>query len=168
MTYGLLIYGEIFRHFLIQYMKPFLINDFATAPLWISLYMRNIWFSFLSVHLIYVLLPNLRYSLFITMFTVTNFFFKTFTLLCKGFRWSRQANIKQESFWRKTIQNIILFFIKIQSGVASVPQRINYIPQCFQENPESITPNGFFVNSWKHSPTSSQPPMHLTSTNSCS
>ncbi len=30
-------------------MKPFLIYDFATAPLWISLYMRKIWFSVLSV-----------------------------------------------------------------------------------------------------------------------
>ncbi len=29
--------------------KPFLIYDFATAPLWISLYTRKIWFSFLSV-----------------------------------------------------------------------------------------------------------------------
>ncbi len=29
--------------------KPFLIYDFATAPLWSSLYMRKIWFSFLSV-----------------------------------------------------------------------------------------------------------------------
>ncbi len=29
--------------------KPFLIYDFATAPLWISLYMRKIFFSFLSV-----------------------------------------------------------------------------------------------------------------------
>ncbi len=28
--------------------KPFLIYDFANAPLWISLYMRNILFSFLS------------------------------------------------------------------------------------------------------------------------
>ncbi len=31
--------------------KPFLIYDFATAPLWISLYMRKIWFSFLLVRL---------------------------------------------------------------------------------------------------------------------
>ncbi len=30
--------------------KPFLIYDFATAPFWISLYMRKIWFSFLSVY----------------------------------------------------------------------------------------------------------------------
>ncbi len=29
--------------------EPFLIYDFATPPLWISLYMRKIWFSFLSV-----------------------------------------------------------------------------------------------------------------------
>ncbi len=34
MTNGLLIYGEIFARFLILYMrKPFLIYDFATAPL---------------------------------------------------------------------------------------------------------------------------------------
>ncbi len=30
--------------------KPFLIYDFATAPLWISLYMRKVLLSFLSVH----------------------------------------------------------------------------------------------------------------------
>ncbi len=29
--------------------RPLVIYDFATAPLWISLYMRKIWFSFLSV-----------------------------------------------------------------------------------------------------------------------
>jgi hypothetical protein len=29
--------------------KPFLIDDFATAPLWISLYMRKIYFLFFSV-----------------------------------------------------------------------------------------------------------------------
>ncbi len=29
--------------------KPFLIKDFATVPVWISLYMRNISFSFLTV-----------------------------------------------------------------------------------------------------------------------
>ncbi len=29
--------------------KPFLIYDFATDPIWISLYMRKIFFSFLSV-----------------------------------------------------------------------------------------------------------------------
>ncbi len=32
--------------------KPFLIYDFATVPLWISLYMRKIFFSFLSVQLL--------------------------------------------------------------------------------------------------------------------
>ncbi len=31
--------------------KPFLIYDFATAPIWISLYMRKIFFSFLSVRI---------------------------------------------------------------------------------------------------------------------
>ncbi len=47
MTNGLLIYGEIFAHFLIHYIrKPFLIYDFATAPLWMKIYMKKIWFSF--------------------------------------------------------------------------------------------------------------------------
>ncbi len=51
MTNGLFKYGEIFEHFFYSsyIRKPFLIYDFATAPLWISLYMRKIWFSFLSV-----------------------------------------------------------------------------------------------------------------------
>jgi hypothetical protein len=35
--------------------KPFLVHDFATAPLRISLYMRKIWFSFLSVYYLYLL-----------------------------------------------------------------------------------------------------------------
>ncbi len=30
-------------------ISSYIIYDFATAPLWISLYMRKIWFSFLSV-----------------------------------------------------------------------------------------------------------------------
>ncbi len=30
--------------------KPFLIYNFATAPLWISSYIKKILFSFLSVH----------------------------------------------------------------------------------------------------------------------
>jgi hypothetical protein len=42
MTNGLLIYGEIFAHFLIYYRKPFLIYDFATEEILIF---------FLSVYL---------------------------------------------------------------------------------------------------------------------
>jgi len=43
MTNGLLINEEIFVHFLTQYMrKPFLIYDFPTASLYISLCMRKI------------------------------------------------------------------------------------------------------------------------------
>ncbi len=34
--------------------KAFLIYDFATAPIWISLYMRKIWFSFLPVYLHFI------------------------------------------------------------------------------------------------------------------
>ncbi len=50
MTNGLLItylgkYLRISSHI----RKPFLIYNFATAPLWISLHTREIWFSFLSV-----------------------------------------------------------------------------------------------------------------------
>ncbi len=48
MTNGLLIFGKYLR--ISSYIrKLFLIYDFATSPLWISLYMRKIWFSFLSV-----------------------------------------------------------------------------------------------------------------------
>ncbi len=44
------VYGEIFAHFLIyQEALPYA-YDFATAPLWTSLYMRKIWFSFSSVN----------------------------------------------------------------------------------------------------------------------
>ncbi len=51
MTNGLLIYGEIFAHFLI-YLEalPHIWLCNSPAPLWISLYMRKIWFSFLSVY----------------------------------------------------------------------------------------------------------------------
>ncbi len=46
---GFLIYEEMRKYFPI-YVEPLVIYDFATAPLWISLHMRKIWFSFLSVY----------------------------------------------------------------------------------------------------------------------
>ncbi len=46
---SILICGEKFAQFLIYYRKPFYINDFAPDPIWISLYMRKILFSFLSM-----------------------------------------------------------------------------------------------------------------------
>ncbi len=49
MINGLLIYGEKYFRISSYIRKPFLIFDFATAPLWISLYKRKILFSFLSV-----------------------------------------------------------------------------------------------------------------------
>ncbi len=51
MTAGLLIqYMTKYLHISSYIMKHFLIYDFATAPIWISLYMRKILFSFLSVY----------------------------------------------------------------------------------------------------------------------
>ncbi len=52
---SILIYGEIFAHFLIYSIrKPFLIYDFATAPLWIFLYTRpKFIFFFISVYLFF-------------------------------------------------------------------------------------------------------------------
>jgi hypothetical protein len=45
MRKSFLIYEEMRKYF--PYMRrPLVINDFATAPLWISLYMRKILFSF--------------------------------------------------------------------------------------------------------------------------
>ncbi len=47
MIYGLLMYGEIFAHFLIYSIrKPFLMHGFATAPLWSSLDEENLIFFF--------------------------------------------------------------------------------------------------------------------------
>ncbi len=46
--------------------KPFLIYDFATAPLWISLNMMKIWFYFLSVYTcLSFALSSLRLSVFV-------------------------------------------------------------------------------------------------------
>ncbi len=46
-----LIYEEM-RKYIVIYEEALIIYDFATAPFWISLYMRKILFSFLSVHII--------------------------------------------------------------------------------------------------------------------
>ncbi len=51
MTNGLLIYGEIFAHFLLYQEALPHIYDFATAQLYISLYMRIIRFYCLSLYL---------------------------------------------------------------------------------------------------------------------
>ncbi len=51
MRKSFLIYEEMRKYFPIYSMRrPLFIHDFANAPLRISLYMRKIWFSFLSVH----------------------------------------------------------------------------------------------------------------------
>ena len=52
--------------------KPFLIYDFATAPFCISLYLRNIWFSILSVHTRRSVLQ--LYIIYINMITIFPFF----------------------------------------------------------------------------------------------
>ena len=61
--------------------KPFLIYDFATAPSWISLYMRKILFYFLSV---YTLLDkryySTRYSVYVTDADTIYIFFEFFTV----------------------------------------------------------------------------------------
>jgi hypothetical protein len=42
MRKGFLIYEEMRKYLVIQYMRrPLVIYDFATAPIWISLYMRK-------------------------------------------------------------------------------------------------------------------------------
>jgi len=50
MTNDLLMDGEDICAFSSCIKKPFLIYDFAPDPIWISLYMRKIFFSFLSVY----------------------------------------------------------------------------------------------------------------------
>jgi hypothetical protein len=48
MRKGILIYKEI-RKYLIILRRPLVTYDIAASPFWISLYMRKIFFSFLSV-----------------------------------------------------------------------------------------------------------------------
>ncbi len=51
MTNGLPIYGMVkYLHISSYIRKPCLIYDFATNPIWISLHLRKISFSFLSVN----------------------------------------------------------------------------------------------------------------------
>jgi hypothetical protein len=47
---GFLIYEEMGKYM----RRPLVIYDFATAPFWISLYLRKVLFSFLSVYLHWV------------------------------------------------------------------------------------------------------------------
>ncbi len=48
---GFLINEEMDKYLVIQYIRrPLVIYDLATARFWVSLYMRKILFSFLSVH----------------------------------------------------------------------------------------------------------------------
>ncbi len=47
---GFLIYEEMRKYFSIYEETVSHVYDFSTAPFWISLYMRKIWFSFLSVY----------------------------------------------------------------------------------------------------------------------
>ncbi len=50
------IWRKAYSSYMVKYLrissyiwKPFLIYDFATSPIWISLHMREIWFFFISV-----------------------------------------------------------------------------------------------------------------------
>ncbi len=52
MRKGVLLYEEM-RQYLSIYEEALVIYDFATDPNWISLYMRKIWFYFLSVYSIH-------------------------------------------------------------------------------------------------------------------
>ncbi len=72
MTNGLLIYcmGKYLR--ISSYIrKPFLIYDFATAPLWISLYMRKFFYIFYQCNVRY-------YSIYLYRDSVTRFFASCF------------------------------------------------------------------------------------------
>jgi hypothetical protein len=66
------IWGNIcaFPHTYIR--KPFLIYDFATAPLWIPLFIRKIWFSSLSV--CSVENPQNEWSPLVLICSITSYF----------------------------------------------------------------------------------------------
>jgi hypothetical protein len=46
---GFLMYEEMRKYLVIYTRRLLVIYDFATAPFWISLYIRNFFLSFLSV-----------------------------------------------------------------------------------------------------------------------
>jgi hypothetical protein len=49
------MYEEMRKYLVIQYMRwPLVIYDFATAPFWISLCMRNFFFLFISFSFVHV------------------------------------------------------------------------------------------------------------------
>jgi hypothetical protein len=82
MTNGLLVHirGNISSYI----RKAFLIYDFPTVPLWISLYMSKIWFSFLSVYMYFnyiaddeLLFVNAFVSKKIYLYHQGNFILKT-------------------------------------------------------------------------------------------
>jgi hypothetical protein len=50
MRQGFLIHEEMRKYLVIYIRRSLVIYDFATDPVWISLYKRKILFSFLSVH----------------------------------------------------------------------------------------------------------------------
>ncbi len=61
MRKGFLIYEEMANIY--PYMRrPLVIYDFATDPIWISLYLRKILFSFLPVYTVYGRKNSAEYS----------------------------------------------------------------------------------------------------------
>jgi len=88
--------------------RPLVIYDFATAPFWISLYMRKIWFSFLSVWMIMISCLEKNYILVLqcsVMEKFTEVFSKSCGVQCtflflmveEGVRWRQKLIYLKEN-----------------------------------------------------------------------
>ncbi len=93
--------------------RPSIIYDFPTAPFWIYLYMRKIWFSFLSVYSV-----SLFCSPFISFFAPS--FLASFLLFAPAPHPWKQF-LKENL---RAIQNRSLFHSPFNGGLIYVPYRI--------------------------------------------
>ncbi len=70
MRKGFLLYEEMRKYLTIPYMiRPFVTYDFGSNPFWVSLYMRKILFSFLSVCPVLLLTFLMAYLFIINLLT---------------------------------------------------------------------------------------------------
>ncbi len=100
--------------------KPFLIYDFATAPLWTSFYNRNILFSFLSVYIGVQLVQPLRGTL------VMHYF-------CLGVALLWYLNVRQNKLDINIIQtlHILQHDGADTDSLSQLPMGLNHNPNYF-------------------------------------
>jgi hypothetical protein len=126
--------------------KPFLIYDFSTALLWISLYMRKFWFSFLSVYSTYFPIQEINCPQ------------NTFTLQSAAYSWKEGENKASDCPSFKKIATrmvgiviIIRTVFLIQNSASSVCQSGNIFCVYNINIPASVlkVPSGQIGSKWE-------------------